>query len=443
MKIALVVPNGQKNMNAMGTIARPPLGVCYLKAYLLQNNFFEVKIFHQIDETNDEMLTKIISFNPSVVGFSTMSCVFPDGIHLAKSLKIIDPNIFTIFGGEHISGIFVDETKYGSSILTATLKNYPEIDFVIPFEGELTFLELLETIKVNGTFSNVAGIAFLKNEKVIITKSRSRIYDLDALPIADRSDLPYEKYHSPDDSPYLEYLHTTRGCKFKCKYCATPVSSPGKIAACSAERILEEITFLHHQYNRKDFFFCDELFTFDPDRVKIFCRRLIETGLSQKIHWRCFARVDDISKGKVDLSLMKNAGCNGLFFGIESMNAETLRRLGKGTNPTQVTIAIETTAKAGIDAWGSLMIGYPWETEEALKKSLGKYLNLVNQGWIKHTYIAFITPFPGTTFYQDCLRNNWIANPNFLKLNCNKPVLKTPIKESVLIEIYQDFLKKV
>ncbi|TSD01391.1 MAG: radical SAM protein [Parcubacteria group bacterium Athens0714_25] len=443
MKIALVVPCGQKNMNAMGNVARPPLGACYLMAYLKANGYADVRVFHQIDETDEEMIEKIISFNPNVVGFSTMSCVFPNGVLLARSLKIKKPNIVTVFGGEHITGIFVDETKYGSSTLSQTLKNHPEIDFAVPFEGEITLLELVQTLKIGSNFSEVDGIAFIRNGELFATKSRQRISNLDTLPIADRSDLPYEKYHSIDESPFLEYLHTTRGCKFRCKYCATPISNPGKVVACSAERIIKEIQFLYDTFDRTWFFFCDELFTFDPIRVEKFCRGLIRGGLSREIHWRCFARVDDVSRGKINLALMKKAGCNGLFFGIESMNPETLRRLGKGTNPEQVKTAVETATEAGIDVWSSLMIGYPWETERKLHKSLNDYLFFVKKGLIKHTYVAFITPFPGTEFYRQCIKNDWIIRSDFLESDCSYPVLKTPLSKEVLIKIYQNFLSKV
>lgn len=442
MKIALIVPQGQKEMNAMGNVARPPLGVCYLKAYLCSMGYLDVKIFHQIDESDDFITKEIVKFHPDIAGFSTMSCVFSTSVTLAKKLKDKLPNIITVFGGEHITGIFVDETHYDSKLLSETLRHNPVIDFVVPFEGELTFFELVKTLEAKGEISSVSGIAFLKNEKLLVAKRRSRIANLDSLPIADRSDLPYEKYHS-QDMQNLDYLHTARGCPYKCSFCATPISNPGPVAFNSAKRIVKEIEMLYHNHERKSFFFCDELFTADRKRVMDFCNRMISSGLSKVIKWRVFSRVDDVSEKKIDLALMQEAGLSGLFFGIESMNAKTLSRLGKKTSPAQIYAAITNTHSNKIEVWCNLMIGYPWETERELRTSLDNYLKMTRTKLIKHTYIAFITPFPGTPFYRRCRRNNWIVDEKFFQSDCSRPVLKTPIKKEILVEIYKDFLTKV
>lgn len=442
MKIALVVSSGEKDMSGMGNVARPPLGVCYLKSYLSKEGFRDVKIFHQIDETNEELIAMVSAFNPNMVGFSVMSCAFLNSILLAKKLKAIKPNIITVFGGEHITGIYVDETKYGSQLMSNALRENQCIDFLIPFEGEMALAGLVSGIQEGRNMSEIPGIAFWKDD-LHITPRIERIQCLDILPTADRSDLPYEKYHSVDESSDLEYMHTTRGCKFNCSYCATPVSNPGNIAKNSAIRILEEIEFLYHHYGRKSFFFCDELFTADIQRIEEFCRGLMRNGLNDKISWRVFARVDDISTGKLDLKLMKKAGLTGLFFGVESMNPITLKKLGKGTTPKQIKTAIINTYRASVDVWCSLMIGYPWENEDELRKSLNDYLAIKKEGIIKHTYVAFITPFPGTRFYRQCIDNDWIKDSTFLQSDCARPVLSAPIGRERLIEIYEEFLSKI
>ena len=442
MNVALIVPGGEKEMAGMQTVARPPLGVCYLKSYLEQNGH-KARVFHQINETDSELIDKILEFSPKIAGFSTMSCNFHAGADLAKAIKVKKPEVKTVFGGEHVTGIYVDEIQYGSKLMTTEFLQNPAIDFMIPFEGELALTELVKGVKHNKDPSKIPGIAFRSGNHVISTGRIPRIQNLDDLPMADRSDLPYEKYHSPDDSQDLEYLHTARGCRFRCIYCATPVSNPGKVVANSAERVVEEIEDLYKRYGRTSFFFVDELFTYDPERVRKICQSLIDKGLSEKIKWRCFARVDDVARKKINLDLMKRAGLKGIFYGVESMNPDTLRRLGKGTNPEQAREAARIAHEKGIDVWGSLMMGYPWEDKKALRQSLDDYLQMVKAGTIKHTYIAFITPFPGTKFYRQCIDNNWITDPTYLTSDCSRPVLKTPIPEKTLINIYKGFLKQV
>jgi anaerobic magnesium-protoporphyrin IX monomethyl ester cyclase len=141
--------------------------------------------------------------------------------------------------------------------------------------------------------------------------------------------------------------------------------------------------------------------------------------------------------------MLKDSGCNGLFFGVESMNQETLDKLNKRTTPEMIETAINRTNAAGIPVWGSLMMGFPWETEAQLQSGLNRYLALVNQGKVAHTYASFITPFPGTEFHHYCRDNGLITNPNYLKSDCRTPSLRTPIPTERLIEIHRNFEEAV
>jgi len=162
-----------------------------------------------------------------------------------------------------------------------------------------------------------------------------------------------------------------------------------------------------------------------------------------KIRYRIFARVDDVAKNRLDLQMLKESGCNGLFFGVESMNEDTLKRLRKGTTPEMIEQAINRTYEAGIPVWASLMVGYPWENEEQLKQSLDRYASIVEQGKVFHTYSTFITPFPGTDFHHYCRSNGLITNPNYLRSDCSVPSLKTPIHQDRLVEIHRQFRERI
>jgi radical SAM superfamily enzyme YgiQ (UPF0313 family) len=438
MKTALVIPKGKKEMPGIKTVARPSLGVCYLKAFLKEKKGQEVKVFHQVDETNDQMVGKILDYGANIVGFSTMSCVFPTGISIANSLKAKSGDIVTIFGGEHISGYYADEEKFG--LLTRMFFENPSIDFAIPFEGEYALAGLIRALEEKLDLDNVPGIVFRRGDKVMITPPIGRVENLDDLPIADRTDLPYDKYCSANEPP-LEYMHTTRGCPYGCTYCSCPISNKGKPRSNSADRVVDELIHIYTNFKRRDFFFADELFTFNRKRIKEICKRLIEEEID--VNWRIFARVSDVAKGRLDLDLMRRAGLRRLFFGVESMNPETLKRINKKTNPEQIKQAVEIAHGTGIEVWGSLMMGYPWESEEDLRKSLDDYLIMVDSGQIIHTYVALITPFPGTPFHTFCIENNLILDPNYVYSDCTYPVIKTPMPMEKLRDIFESFLERL
>ena len=440
MRVALVVPGGKKEMEGMNQVARPPLGVCYLKSYL-QENGHEARVFHQMDETDSELVQKISEYDPQLTGFSTMSCVYDEGADLARRLKSVNPKMKTVFGGEHVTGCYAEDQRYESGFLKNSC-DQEGIDYFIPFEGEKPLLNLVSGLENKTSEEDISGILFKQDGKWKYTGQVPRIQNLDELPIPDRSDLPYEKYCSVDESNDLEYMHTGRGCKFKCSYCATPISSPGKVVANSAKRVLDDMQDRYENHGRTNFFFADELFTYDPERVADICKGIEDRGMKGKINYRIFARVDDVSKGKINLDMLKESGCNGLFFGIESMNAETLKRLRKGTTPEMIEEAINKTYNSGIPVWTSLMVGYPWETETQLRESLKKYEE-ISKGKVFHTYSTFITPFPGTEFHYNCRKNDLITNQDYLRSDCSIPSLKTPISEERLIEIHKDFRRRI
>jgi anaerobic magnesium-protoporphyrin IX monomethyl ester cyclase len=441
MKVALIVPGGKKEMEGMQTVARPPLGVCYLKSYL-QENGHNVKVFHQVDESDSELVKKVSDYSPELAGFSTMSCVFDEGVGLAQKLKSSNPKIKTVFGGEHVTGCFAENERYEKGFFQESCAR-DGIDYFVPFEGEKSLLNLVEGLENNSNENEIPGILFKNNGDWQYTGSVPRVQNLDELPMPDRSDLPYDKYCSVDESSDLEYMHTGRGCKFKCSYCATPVSNPGRVAANSAKRVLDEMEDRYKNHGRTHFFFADELFTFDTQRVADICKGIEDRGLKGKIQYRVFARVDDVAKNKLDLEMLKESGCNGLFFGVESMNEETLKRLRKGTTPEMIEQAIDRTYEAGIPVWASLMVGYPWETEEQLKQSLDRYTDIAKQGKVFHTYSSFLTPFPGTDFHHYCRSNELITNPNYLRSDCSTPSLRTPIPEERLTEIHRKFREDI
>ena len=435
MRVALVVPGGEREMPGMGKVTRPPLGVCYLKSYLEQNGH-EARVFHQVDENNEQLAKKISEYNPQLAGFSTMSCVYDIGVDLAGKLKGHNPNIRTVFGGEHITGSFAEDQKYENGFFDKSCSG-KNVDYYIPFEGEKPLLNLVGGLEAKTNEEDIRGILVQKNGKWVYAGQVPRVENLDELPAPDRSDLPYGKYRSRNEPSSLEYMHTGRGCKFRCSYCATPVSSPGKVVANSAERVLDEMEDRYNAGHNK-FFFADELFTFDTQRVADICRGIEERELKGKIQYRVFARVDDVSKGKINLEMLKDSGCNGLFFGVESMNQETLNRLRKGTTPEMIETAINKTYEAGIPVWGSLMVGFPWENEAQLIESLNKY-KAIAEGKVAHTYTSFITPFPGTDFHHYCRSNDFIVNPDYLRSDCQTPALKTEIPQDKLISIYNNF----
>ncbi|MDI7277734.1 MAG: radical SAM protein, partial [Anaerolineae bacterium] len=101
----------------------------------------------------------------------------------------------------------------------------------------------------------------------------------------------------------------------------------------------------------------------DQERTKEICLEIIARGL--EVTWGCETRVDCVNPGL--LRLMKQAGCKGIFYGIESLSDAALARVKKGFTYQQVRQAVAWTLEAGLTVDASFILGLPGETRESLR----------------------------------------------------------------------------
>ena len=134
------------------------------------------------------LIEEILSYNPDVVGFTALTYNFNYSKQIARKIKEKSKkDVITIFGGYHISAL-PEEVKDDA------------IDFGVIGEGEITALELINTINKNLDLKNVTGICYFDKRKkqVIITRPRERIKNLDELPWPKR------------EAKFIEGAHTTQ-----------------------------------------------------------------------------------------------------------------------------------------------------------------------------------------------------------------------------------------
>ncbi len=425
MKVLLISPSTGKEDQQVARVRKEPLGACYISAFLRKNGHF-TRVIDQFDKSDNQVLNEVKSFQPDIVGFSTMTYNYPDGILLAERIKQENKNIPIIFGGSHASGV-------------PEIVKEKVIDFAVIGEGEKTTLELINFLQEkNNDFEKIKGISFLKNNKVIITPSRPRIKNLDSLPFPDRSNLPMKKYKGyglkyPYNRNNLATIHSARGCRYSCTFCSSVVTWKGDWFARSAKNVVDEMEHLINDYKINDIFFADEDFMKDKNRIYEICDEIIRRKIS--ISWTCFSKITDIEHNL--LKRMKEAGCTGPMVGIESMNDETLKKIAKKITTNDIKDAVKIMNEEGMITWGTYMIGYPWETFEELNSGLKKLKKLK----VDYIYLAFITPFPGTPFYNQCKKDNLINTDDFRQYDCTRTVLKTPLPQCDYYKMRRKFEK--
>jgi radical SAM superfamily enzyme YgiQ (UPF0313 family) len=333
----------------------------------------------------EEDARRVFAFAPHLVGITAMTSAYHRALDSAALLKAQLGRPIVI-GGPHA-------TVYPERIL----REAPAIDYVVRGEGEETTLELVRALEGrNGDLGAIRGLSYRVRGAVVSNPDRELIEDLDALPFPARHLFELEHYglRTPEGRPMVTIL-SSRGCPYNCAYCFKGVVGR-TYRQRSPENITEELRQVVGRYGIRDFYFIDDLFTLDVQRLDALVEQFITEELD--IRWQCLARVDRVSAEI--LRKMYSAGCRRIHYGIESGNEGILKRIGKGFALQQVTQAVQWTRDAGIQTKGYFMLGLPCDTEQTMRQTVDLAVSLD----LDEAMFSLTTPFPGTRLWDELVK---------------------------------------
>lgn len=271
--------------------------------------------------------------------------------------------------------------------LPELLLSKTQADFAVLGEAELTLIEVFEELFKDDwqqKMTRIAGLAY-KNSKneIVLTEAREQIKNLDHLPLLDYSIWP--NYESILKNGQI-LISSTRGCPHSCAFCFKTIPC---VRSKSLSRFEYEVATLKKQTGFNYTWLNDLNFNLGLERSL----ELTKILKKYEIRYHCFSRVHPVSEEL--MVALKNSGCLGIWFGIESCDQVVLDANRKATKVDQIDHALSLAEKAGLAARGLFIVGLENESEEALQKMLhfikkGTFLPLVK----------YLVPFPGTHHYQ-------------------------------------------
>ncbi len=371
----------------------PPLGIAYIAANL-EKHGVRVKIIDAptLGLNHQQVLGMVRRFKPDWVGISVTVTSFRSACQHVDQIKEFLPKCKFVFGGPIVT--FEAEKILGVA---------ENVDFCVRGEGEETMLELVKTPRKSPRV--IPGLTFRDGKRIVRNPDRPLIDDLDKLPFPAWHLLPMSRYQGPTDldggKPFSTLI-ATRGCLFKCRFCAATIMWRGQRRR-KIENVLREMETLSEKYKVRCLHFPDDLLLAKRDYALKFCQGLIERGLN-KIHWSCNGRVN-----LMDMELLKNlkkAGCVCVYYGIESGNQKILDDINKGVTLAQIRRAIKLTHQAGLRASGSFLIGYPGETEKTIRQTVDLAISLD----MDYASFHIVVPYPGTPLYDECVKKGWLLS---------------------------------
>jgi len=361
-------------------------------AALLRENGFAVSLFDTMFvESPDQVMQSLSTEKPDFF------VVYDDGFNYLTKMCLTNMReaAFRMIQLARRQGCTV---IVSSSDSTDHYQEYLEkgADFVLLGEGEQTLLELVTTISDGrDDFSRIAGLAWLQNRLPVRNAARKVMKDLDSLPLPAWDLVDVESYRKVwvDHHGYFSInVSTTRGCPFKCNWCAKPIYG-NRYNARSPQHVVKEIKMLKTTYGFDHIWMCDDIFGLKPNWVDEFADLVQKEGL----HFRFKIQ------SRADLLLQENyvralalAGCDNSWMGAESGSQKILDAMDKGTTVEQIAEATRRLRQHGIHPGFFIQFGYPGETKEDIDLTI----RMINHLLPDEIGISVSYPLPGTVFYE-------------------------------------------
>jgi anaerobic magnesium-protoporphyrin IX monomethyl ester cyclase len=395
----------------------PPIGLCYISAYLKMHLPGVVTILTEIPPATplNDAAERILATCPDLVGITTYTVGFSEIVELCKLLKCRNPQILIVLGGPHITS------------LPESLPHYATMGVI--GEGEATFLELCrllitDTHLFSASIENVKGICVrADNGEFVITSPQGYIVPLDDIPPPDFSILnmkwytAYRTYFSMKGNYRGFVLLSSRGCPFRCRFCQASAHW-GRCRYHSPERVVSELERIRRDYPHVNAVnIIDDLFIGDRERLKEIVRMVKERNLHHGVVFNVNGHATLVNEEIIDL--LKSINVIQVAYGFESGSDRVLSFLKKGSATVQQNRrAAELTNSAGIGVGGQFMIGSPGETEEDIQQTI----DFIRETPMSHVHLSATTPMPGTELWEICSEKGIVTNDmDWRKLDFGNP----------------------
>ncbi|MBU1122096.1 MAG: B12-binding domain-containing radical SAM protein [Candidatus Omnitrophica bacterium] len=380
-----------------------PLSLLFLSSFLCKNGY-RAKILDLSTsmEPRVEFSRYLRAKGADIIGFTATTENRFLVLDLITDSKKVLTKAKIVVGGNHFT--------YTAQ---QALEVIPEIDVVVRGEGEITFLELVKAYEGKEDITNILGISYRENNKIIHNLDRPFEKDIDKFVIQEEvfedAILPYGNY-----SPFMRMrnyywkdvktlsIHAGRGCPGKCVYC---LYNKKQYRTRSVDSVIREIKIKREKYRCSAFHLQDPHLLKRQEFVQDFCGRLLKEDI--KIEWYAETRAD-IDIGVLDI--MKESGCISLDFGLESASEKVLKSIKKGIRLEQAEKLIKRCAKLGIRIKVFTMISHPDEKEEDALKTL-RFLNAFRRNITSYSG-AVTRIYPGSEL-EAMAKKRGIISENF------------------------------
>jgi anaerobic magnesium-protoporphyrin IX monomethyl ester cyclase len=393
------------SLRPMSPLKLFPIGLGYITTAMKNAGFdfdlLDIDAHRHSDQDVENIIRKkkydVVCMGCIVTGYKIVKS-------LANLIKECHPNA-TIIVGNSVATSIID-----------TLLMCTKVDIAVMSEGDETIVDLLRTLSTSGHLEEVKGICFVKNDEIVRTSVRPPIKDISALSFIDFSLFDVETYIAtspfavndplpiPRENVRALPINTARGCVANCNFCYH-VFNGVPYRHRNPDSIVAEIKLLSEKYDLNYILFWDELTFFSKKQTLA----LVEKMLDEKLHiyWAANCRGNLFDKDEdVEIMIkMKEAGCLSVGYSLESAEPSILKAMNKKVSVEQFSRQTQLFRKAGMHAVTSLVLGYPQETPESIRKTFDCCIeNKI------YPSAGYLLPQPGSGMYLYAVEHGFISD---------------------------------
>jgi len=417
MKVLLTNPPQRFYPGSEPPAGNLPLGLLYiaavldeagykveiLDAFMTDSSVRKIGDIKEVGMPRDTIIEEIRRKKPDIVGVANpFTSQVENAVKVADIVKDIDSNILTVAGGPHVTAVPV-----------GFLKEARNFDIAVIGEGEYSMLDIVRFFEGHKKINEVKGIAYRRENKIVLNSPRPFIKNLDELPYPAYHLVEMEQYLNPKKIEYRSFksraisMITSRGCPFNCTFCSVHIHMGKMFRANSVDYVINHLEHVVNKYRVKTIFFEDDNLTFDLKRFEAICDQIIEKQIP--INWETpnGVRADQLTLNL--LKKMKKSGCQSIIFGIESGDQFVLDHIiDKNLKISDAIKVAKMCKKIGLKVGAFYIIGFPGEKKENMMKTVELALRLKREFDVgMHLFVA--TPLFGTRLYEECKKKGYIS----------------------------------
>ena len=409
VKILLIQPpKAPLTLGGEDVFIYEPLALEYVAAAVATGHdvrILDMRLEHDLPGT-------LQSFQPDIVGLTAYTVHVNVVRRVCEQIKTCDPQVLTVVGGHHA-------TVAPEDFLS------PAIDVVVIGEGVFTFREIVERFEKHETLDGVAGIAFPRGNGLCRTGPRP-LPELDSFPPPARQlTAPYRPHYYSEWMKPLASMRTSKGCPFRCSFCALWKLTGGRYLRRNPEKVVEELATINEPF----VFFADDESLVDAARMKTLAELIRAAGIRKR--YFLYGRSDTIARHPDLLELWRSVGLERVFVGFEFFRDEDLAFIHKGSSSSDNEKAARILTDLDIEIYASFIVRPEFTRQDFA--AFGPYCRKLG---LRFATFAVLTPLPGTDFYEAV--KDRLITPNYDVFDFVHTLLPTMLP---MDQFYEEFCR--